>query len=89
MARRNKKYGSLDEMKDCCRVEAVVSVDERGQTVLPKDLRNKHGIKTGDKLAVVSINCCGDSGCMVLLKVDRMAGMLRSLLGPVFEELKK
>jgi antitoxin PrlF len=32
----------------------MVSVDERGQMVLPKDLREKANIKAGDKLAVVS-----------------------------------
>jgi AbrB family looped-hinge helix DNA binding protein len=39
----------------CCGVEAVVSVDSRGQVVLPKDLRAAAGIKAGDKLAVVTM----------------------------------
>ena len=38
----------------CCKVEALLSVDDRGQMVLPKDLRQKAGINPGDKLAVVS-----------------------------------
>ena len=38
----------------CCQVEAVVSVDERGQMVLPKEVRARAGIKPGDKLALVS-----------------------------------
>ncbi len=32
----------------------MTSVDERGQMVLPKDVRDKANIKPGDKLAVVS-----------------------------------
>ena len=40
-------------MPGCCRVESLVSIDERGQMVLPKEIRNKAGIKAGDKLAVV------------------------------------
>ena len=38
----------------CCRVEALLGVDERGQMVLPKELRDRANIKAGDKLAVVS-----------------------------------
>ena len=38
----------------CCAVEALVTVDEWGQMVLPKELRAKAGIKAGDKLAVTS-----------------------------------
>ncbi len=37
-----------------CRVEAVLSVDERGQMVLPKDVRERAGIQTGEKLALIS-----------------------------------
>lgn len=76
-------------MAGCCKVEAVVSVDERGQTILPKELRNKHNIKAGDKLAVISVNCCQDSSCVVLIKVDRLSGMLKEILGPAMDELKK
>jgi len=38
----------------CCKVEALLSVDERGQMVLPKDIREKAEIHTGDKRALVS-----------------------------------
>ena len=38
----------------CCKVESVISVDDRGQMVLPKEVREKAGINAGDKLAVVS-----------------------------------
>ena len=42
-----------DSDKNACKVEAVVSVDERGQMVLPKELRDRARIRAGDKLAVV------------------------------------
>ena len=45
---------SSDEQTCGCRVESIVSVDERGQMVLPKDAREKAGIHPGDKLAVIS-----------------------------------
>jgi len=69
----------------CCRVEAVVSVDERGQMVLPKEVRVRAGIKTGDKLAVVS---WGEGGCcLALVKADALGGMVKGLLGPLFAEV--
>jgi DNA-binding transcriptional regulator/RsmH inhibitor MraZ len=46
MAKKNKSNSSRPVMESgCCRVEALVSVDERGQVVLPKELREKAGIK--------------------------------------------
>ena len=47
--------GGSDQGAGCCKVESLISVDERGQMVLPKDLRDKAGIKPGDKLAVISM----------------------------------
>ena len=36
-----------DAGKNSCKVEAVVSVDERGQMVLPKELRDRAHIRAG------------------------------------------
>lgn len=35
-------------------IEAIVSFDERGQLVIPKDLRKKFNLKAGDKFALIS-----------------------------------
>ncbi len=45
----------LDESGSTYKIEAVVSVDERGQMVLPKELRQRAGIGPGDKIALVAI----------------------------------
>ena len=37
-------------MMSCCKVESIVGVDERGQMVLPKEIREKAKIGAGDKL---------------------------------------
>ncbi len=69
--------------QECCALEAVVSVDERGQLVLPKDLRVRAGIQPGDRLAVVSYR--GDDGaicCITLVKAGAVAGAVRSVIGP-------
>jgi AbrB family looped-hinge helix DNA binding protein len=69
------------------KVEALVSVDERGQMVLPKELRDRAGIKPGDKLAIVSWEKDGTVCCMSLVKADALAGIVRDMLGPMVKEL--
>jgi antitoxin PrlF len=86
--KENKSFCSTSLSQNCCQVEAVVSVDERGQLVLPKELRNKAGISAGDKLAIASWNC-DDQHCLVLLKADDLAVMVKNILGPMMTELKK
>jgi antitoxin PrlF len=69
-----------------CKVEAVLSVDERGQMVLPKDIREKAGIRTGDKLALISWERDGSICCLALMKVENLSGMVKDVLGPLMHE---
>ena len=69
----------------CCKVEAVASVDERGQMVLPKEVREKANIKPGDKLAVVVWEKEGKVCCINLIKADAIAGMVKDLLSPMMD----
>ena len=71
----------------CCKVEAMVSLDERGQILLPKDLRERAGLKPGDKLAVVAAEDKGEICCLYLIRSDRLAGLVKELLGPVMKDL--
>jgi len=71
----------------CCQVEAVVSIDERGQMVLPKEIRDKAGIGAGDKLAVVSWMDGEKVCCISLMKTANFAGLVKELLGPVMKEI--
>ena len=81
---------SPGEGQPCCKVESVVSVDERGQMVLPKDLREKVNIKPGDKLAVVSYaGKDGTTCCLALIKVDDLSNLVKQMLGPVFNEVSR
>lgn len=68
-----------------CRVEAVLSVDERGQMVLPKDVREKAGIRTGDKLALISWERDGSICCLALMKADNLSSMVKDVLGPLMD----
>ena len=73
--------------RGCCAVEAIVTVDERGQMVLPKELRDKAGIKAGDKMAVATWNKDGEVCCITLIKVGNLGGMVKTMLGPVMKDL--
>jgi len=67
----------------CCRVESLVSIDDRGQMVLPKELRDRADIKAGDKLAVVAWEREGAVCCITLIKADALAEQIRGFLGPI------
>jgi antitoxin PrlF len=82
------------QKKPCCglspggesgrtRVESLITVDERGQTVLPKEIREKAGIRAGDKLAVITWEKEGKVCCLFLIKAEELAGMARDFLGPM------
>lgn len=73
--------------KSFCKVESVVSIDERGQMVLPKEIREKAKIQSGDKLAVVSWEKEGKVCCLSLIKVEELAEMVKSMLGPMMKEI--
>jgi len=94
MGRKSKK----DLEASCCtgtvgmndgdsKVEAIISVDERGQMVLPKEVREKVGIKAGDKLVVISRKDGDTICCISLIKTDYFMGVLNDRLGPVMNEL--
>ncbi|OGQ25096.1 MAG: AbrB family transcriptional regulator [Deltaproteobacteria bacterium RIFCSPHIGHO2_02_FULL_60_17] len=69
----------------CCKVESLIAVDDRGQMVLPKEIRDKAGIRAGEKLAVVSWEKDGEVCCISLVKADELTGMVKGLLGPMME----
>ena len=80
--------GPFNKGASCCAVEALVTVDERGQMVLPKELRAKAGIKAGDKLAVTSWEKDGEICCIALVKASNLETMVKGMLGPVMKEIR-
>jgi antitoxin PrlF len=71
----------------CCKVESVTSVDERGQMVLPKEVREKAHIHPGDKLAIVSWEKDGQICCLGLIKAEALMPMLKDVLSPVMKDI--
>lgn len=78
---------STDKKASFCKVESIISVDERGQMVLPKELRDKTNIGAGDKLAVISWEKEGKICCISLIKAEDLAEMAKDLLGPMMKEV--
>lgn len=73
----------------CCtesqvELEAILSFDDRGQLVLPKEIRSKFNLEAGEKFALVSCKEDGDLCCFTLIKTNRFGGAIKSFLKPVF-----
>ena len=71
----------------CCHVTSLVSVDERGQMILPKEIRERAGIQAGDKLALVACEKDGAFCCLTLIKAGELGGMVKEMLGPMLAGL--
>jgi antitoxin PrlF len=71
----------------CCQVEAMVSVDEKGQMVLPKSIREKANIQPGDKLVLIGWEKDGQTCCLTMVKAESLADMVKGMLGPMMKDM--
>ena len=69
----------------CCKVESLITVDERGQMILPKELRERAKIQAGDKFALISWYKDGEVCCFTLIKAEALAERVKEFLGPVLK----
>ena len=70
---------------DCCKLEAVVTVDTKGQILLPKDLRRTQNINPGDKFAIVNVGKKASNCCLILMKTNSLNPMVKNFLGPMMK----
>ena len=84
---RKKLTTPPQDADGACRIESILSVDDRGQMVLPKEIRDRARIGAGDKLALVTWEAGGQVTCISLVKADVLADMLRVYLGPLVKEI--
>lgn len=70
-------------------VEAIVSCDDRGQLVLPKDVRKKLDIKSGDKMALLNVVSKDNTVCITLIKANSLEELIKNYLGPVMQDIVK
>jgi antitoxin PrlF len=84
---KKKQPDAGSKKASCCKVQSIITVDERGQMVLPKEVREQAGIGPGDKLAVVSMESGGKICCLALMKIDALADAVKDVLGPVMKDM--
>jgi AbrB family looped-hinge helix DNA binding protein len=53
-------------------VEGIATVDDRGQMVLPKQVRQAAGIEPGDRLAISIGSRDGKVCCLHLIKISEL-----------------
>lgn len=82
-----KNVAECDGSAGCCRVESMVTVDERGQMVLPKEIRERAGIMPGDKLVLVTWEDNNEVCCISLVKSDQIMEMVKKSLAPMAREM--
>ncbi|MEM0302169.1 MAG: HgcAB-associated protein [Archaeoglobaceae archaeon] len=69
-----------------CKLEAVVSIDNRGQILLPKELRERAELKAGDKLAILS--ACDENGkvcCLIFMRAEVIENLAVERLSPTLK----
>jgi antitoxin PrlF len=74
---------------DSCRIDAVITMDAKGQIILPKDLREKADFKPNDKIAVVACEKDGKVCCIMMLKAEKLQGAVTKTLGPLIKGVTK
>jgi AbrB family looped-hinge helix DNA binding protein len=79
----------MKESPGCCRVDALVTVDSKGQIVLPKDLREKAKLKPDDKLALIGCERDGEICCILMVKAEDLGSTVKVMLGPMLKEILK
>jgi len=81
--------GPMQEGIKCCKckVDALVTIDGRGQIVLPKDVREKAGVKAGDKFVVMSHESESKVCCIFMVKADDFGETVKGMLGPMMKEI--
>jgi len=71
------------------KVESIVTVDDRGQMVLPKEIRKKYGLEPGDKLALVTRERDGKVCCIYMFKTEELLDTVKGKLGPLLDEVSQ
>lgn len=79
----------MTECEKHCKVYAILTVDSRGQIVLPKEIRDKAKIEPNDRLAVIGCEHDGELCCLVMIKADRLREAIKDALRPMLKEFFK
>ena len=76
----------MEGKKECCKIDAVVTLDSKGQIVLPKELRERAHMKADDKLALIGVARDDVMCCIILIKVEFLDETVKCVLGPILKD---
>ncbi len=80
--------GAMDDLpRPRIRIEGVATIDDRGQMVIPKAIRERMGLKAGDKLAISVMESEGGPCCLTLIRTEELAERVRDILGPAVKDI--
>ncbi|HWQ21306.1 MAG TPA: HgcAB-associated protein [Clostridia bacterium] len=80
--KKQKENCCTPQTAECCKVESVVTIDERGQMILPKDLREKAGLVAGDKLVIATSMKDGKLAFLMMFRADDFNDMVKGAVRP-------
>jgi len=69
----------------CCHIDAVVTMDSKGQIVVPKDIRERAKLKPDEKLALIGCEKDGEICCLVMVKTEKLGRSVSGVLGPLLK----
>jgi len=79
------KHGNADKVqkKDSgCRIEVVLTLDDRGQIVLPRHIREKSGMNTGDRHSLIGWESDNKVCCLGLIKAANLNAGVKGAISP-------
>jgi len=68
-------------------VEAIVTVDSKGQIVLPKGLRERAGFKPNEKICLISLEKEGRVCCIIMIKAESLGDAITETLTQIAQGL--
>jgi antitoxin PrlF len=66
------------------KIDAVVTMDAKGQIVLPKDLRERIGFQPNQKIALVTFGEKQNLCCLLLIKAEKLQDAVTKTLSEMF-----
>lgn len=70
-------------------VEAIVSCDDRGQLVLPKEVRKRLKITSGEKMALLNVTHKENEFLLTLIRVTSLEELIKNYMTPVVKDIIK
>jgi AbrB family looped-hinge helix DNA binding protein len=77
----------MNSCSETVKVEAIVTIDLKGQIILPKDLREKASFKPNDKLAVAACEKNGEICCLLVMKAEKLETAVSEALRPILQSI--